>query len=403
MHAAFAGQATSPTTSREGVLNRNQRRETLQHFGAHGACLDELLAYNQPPQWPDTDLNTPLAEEPCVATWRDWRAQADTRPVIDVLTDHLPQLNFPIQAGISQTAAYTRATRQGAAWRDMPEASGITWADPAGFELALEATIAGPIAVITIRDRGDFCTFIRALLKRNEPLPVPDAMGATMIAGYNNWTRFHAWQRAWQRDNPDGYFPLQGLPVLKARKDQFQDRFIVLSRAPYSNVAHTCLGEPDVDAAAWLQRSDTIRAQHEMTHYAVLRRLGYMRNNMHDELVADYMGICAAAGRFRADWFYHFVGLEDFPSYRDGARLENYATELSPPAFNVLAALMHAAAAHLAAVDQAALPAWDGPLGRAPMIYALASLSLEALAAPHGRDLLADQLHLWQTRLAPIA
>lgn len=359
-----------------------------------------MLAYNQPPAWPNADLAAPLAEEPCVATWRLWRQAAVAQPVPVVLANHLPQLNFPIQAGISQTPAYTRATRQGAAWQDMPEATGITWADPDGFSLAVENTMAGPIAVITIRDRDDFCTFIRALLKRNEPKPVPDAMGATMIAGYNNWTRFHAWQRAWERDNPDGYFPLQGLPILKSRKDQYQDRFIVLSRAPYSNVAHESLGIPECDAATWLQWSDTIRAQHEMTHYAVLRRLGYMRNNMHDELVADYMGICAAAGSFRPDWFKHFIGLENFPHYRAGARLENYASDLSPAAFSVLAALVHAAADHLAAVDRAALPVWDGPLSRAPMIYALASLSLEALASPQGGDLLADQLHQWQARLA---
>ena len=46
-----------------------------------------------------------------------------------------------------------------------------------------------------------------------------------------------------------------------------------------------------------------------------------MRNNLHDELIADYAGITAAIGHYRAAWFLRFLGLEDYPTYRPGGRL----------------------------------------------------------------------------------
>lgn len=51
---------------------------------------------------------------------------------------------------------------------------------------------------------------------------------------------------------------------------------------------------------------------------------------MLDELIADYAGIVAAWGRYRADWFLRFVGLEDYPRYREGGRLQNYRRGAGP-------------------------------------------------------------------------
>ena len=45
-----------------------------------------------------------------------------------------------------------------------------------------------------------------------------------------------------------------------------------------------------------------------------------MRNNILDELVADYMGITAAAGRYRADWF-----LRSFQPWRMDFSREDWA------------------------------------------------------------------------------
>jgi hypothetical protein len=115
-----------------------------------------------------------------------------------------------------------------------------------------------------------------------------------------------------------------------------------------------------------------------------------MRNAILDEILADYMGIVAAAGRYRADWFLRFMGLESFPHYRPGGRLENYRGDpaLSDGAFSVLGSLVVAAAEQLERFElRRSSIGWGRALaGRT--IYALATLGLEALASPEGAELL---------------
>jgi hypothetical protein len=124
-----------------------------------------------------------------------------------------------------------------------------------------------------------------------------------------------------------------------------------------------------------------------------------MRNNVLDELIADYAGITAAAGAYRAAWFLRFVGLEDFPRYREGARLDLYrgTPPLSDGAFRVLHTLIQAAALNLERFD--AHHGAAGPVDRALILAALASLRLEDLAAPHAEDLLGRTLDGLRGRL----
>jgi hypothetical protein len=78
-----------------------------------------------------------------------------------------------------------------------------------------------------------------------------------------------------------------------------------------------------------------------------------MRNALADELIADYMGIVAAEGRYRADWFLRFVGLEG-PIYRPGGRLQNYRGDpsLSAGAFGALQVAVRRAAQNLETFDE---------------------------------------------------
>jgi hypothetical protein len=131
-----------------------------------------------------------------------------------------------------------------------------------------------------------------------------------------------------------------------SQKEQYQDRFILLSEGPYSAVpAH----ELELDDEPWRKLSLVIRREHECAHYFTRRVFGSMRNHLLDELIADYCGIYAALGRFRADWFLRFVGLEKFPHYREGGRLQNYRGDppLSDAAFTVLQAVVKVAAEKL--------------------------------------------------------
>jgi hypothetical protein len=167
--------------------------------------------------------------------------------------------------------------------------------------------------------------------------------------------------------------------VLRARKELYQDRFILLSGGAYSGVPAGAMGlEPE----AWSRASITIRLEHECAHYLTRRVLGSMRNNLLDELMADYAGIVAAAGRYRADWFLRFCGLEREACRADG-RLWNYRGEppLSDDAFAVLQRVVRAAAAEVERYD-AGLPA-DArtPDGRARVLLAMAALTLEEIAA----------------------
>lgn len=66
----------------------------------------------------------------------------------------------------------------------------------------------------------------------------------------------------------------------------------------------------NLSQAEWRRLSITIRLEHECTHYFTYRVLGSMRNNLLDELIADYQGIVSAIGKYRADWFLRFMGLE---------------------------------------------------------------------------------------------
>jgi hypothetical protein len=134
------------------------------------------------------------------------------------------------------------------------------------------------------------------------------------------------------------------------RKELYQDRFLILSDGPYSNVT---VGEIGLSDTEWRRQSTMIRLEHECTHYFTLRVFGSMRNNLLDELIADYMGITAAADRYRSDWFLRFMGLESFPVYREGGRLQNYRGRppLSEGAFGTLRALVRDIAENLQRVD----------------------------------------------------
>jgi len=127
----------------------------------------------------------------------------------------------------------------------------------------------------------------------------------------------------------------------------------------------------------------SIRLEHECTHYFTRRLFGSMRNNLLDELIADYRGITYANGRYRADWCLWFLGLESFPEYRAGGRLENYRGDpaLSAAAMQVLASLVVSAARNLEQYDHDSARELKEPTQQARLLIALTRLSLEELAA----------------------
>ncbi len=371
--------------------NRAMRAAVLADFGASETVSAELLAYNENVfnhgaiQFP---LQIPLPPEPHIAAWQAYAADAERVGVFAALAARLAQLNFPIRAGISETDAYQAATRRGAPIQDLPEATGLQLQRPQDLELILHPSLAGAVPVIVADDRRDFVALLQALLMRNEPKPVPDALGAMMIAGFNNWDRVRQYRERWQAENPFGDWAAEFQRIIPQR-DLYQDRFILLSRGPYSAVTAADLG---LDAGEWRRLSLTIRLEHECTHLFTRRVLGAMRNNLLDELIADYRGLVAATGHYRADWFLRFVGLEAFSQFRAGGRLQNYRGEpaLSDAAFAVLGALVVAAAENVAQFDHARAVELRGERAQALFVVALTWLTLEELASSRAQPILQE-------------
>lgn len=380
--------------------------EALAGLGASPAETDELLAYNENAFALDSlssEVCFPLPDEPFVPFWESVAAEARARGAFTVLREHLPQLRFPVRPGISETEGYRAATRRGVPPEEIPEATGLGIERPEAIELVIHESPAGRIPLLIARRREEFVALLQALTRRNEPEPVPPAQGALMVSGYNNWSRIRELRRRWEalpaseRETATWNEEFQRI---QNRRELYQDRFILLSDGPYSAVPAADLG---LEEAEWRAISLALRRDHECAHYLTRRLFGSMRNNLLDELIADYTGMVGAAGRFRASWFLRFVGLEDFPRYRPGGRLDLYRGKppLSDGAFRVLQALVKRAAEALERFDAGLPPDPRGPEETALLIAALASLRLEDLAAGDAVERLGRTLSELRGRLRP--
>jgi hypothetical protein len=334
-------------------------------------------------------LSLPLAPEPHVATWRQYAAEAAERGAFETLARRLPQLCFPIREGISQTEAYRAVTRRGLPPDGLAEATGLELQCPDKLRLVVHESATGPIPVLITGAREDFISLVQALSKRNEPWPVPASMGASLVKGFNNWDRIRTYRQQWEALDPanraEGAWAVEFERVIP-RRELYEDRFIILSDGPYSNVSAADLGLAE---DVWQRTSLAVRLEHECVHYFTLRLFGITRNNALDEVLADYLGIAAGAGRYRADWALRFLGLESFPQYREGGRLQNYRGEppLSDRAFEVLQAVVMAAVENLEHYDAERFPRPASPAERAPAFLALTRLTLEEMASPQLADL----------------
>jgi hypothetical protein len=229
------------------------------------------------------------------------------------------QLRFPIRQGISQTESYHAATRRG------EEVTGeLPLARPEALELSLEATPAGGLPVLFTTCRADFVSLVQALAHRNEPVPIPDSMGASLVVGLNNWDRVATHRARWTQTlghAPSAEEWAAEFARLAKRPELYQDRLVLLSAGPYSGVPAVDMG---VSEAEWLALSRHIRTAHECAHYFTLRVLGATRAHLLDELIADYAGMVVAINRFRADWWLRWLGLDEVGTYHPGGRLGNY-------------------------------------------------------------------------------
>ena len=182
-----------------------QHADLLASYGATAAEIEELLAYNRNvfDRSVDQAPTLPLPTEPHVAVWEQYAREAAEVGAFAALRRRLVQLRFPIRKGISKTDAYRAATRRGSPTKEMAEASGLDLASPDDLRLRVHPSPAGPIPVLAPGDRADFVALARALTMRNEPVPVPESMGACMVPGFNNWDRIREYRRRWEAEGGD--------------------------------------------------------------------------------------------------------------------------------------------------------------------------------------------------------
>ena len=363
------------------------RISVLRGLRATPAECVELLSYNEnhfEPTGLERIGSLPLADEPFVAAWERYAREAESEGVWTVLRNALVQLRFPVREGMSRVPAYESATRGSVSVSS--QVASLRLQRPGDLRIEIHATPAGRLPVLIAACRRDFELLVRALTKRNEPVPVPASVGACMVAGYTNVERLRRLQDRWRsaRPIPTEAGWRQELQGLLPRKELYQDRFVIASMAPYSAVPADCLG---LDPETWERLSLAIRIEHESMHYFTRRVFGSMKNRLLDEMLADYAGIVHATGRFRADWALRFLGLESYPHYRLGGRLEHYRGDppLSDGSFRVLQRLVIRAAENLEAWSSTADDA-TRPDGRIRTVVALTRLTVEDLAAPDAGD-----------------
>jgi uncharacterized protein DUF7005 len=218
-------------------------------------------------------------------------------------------------------------------------------------------------------------------------------MGACMVKGYNNWNRVDKLWREFEALGGSRKDWQMEFPKIRARKQLYQDCFIILSDGPYSNVKAADLGLEEED---WRRCSFVIRREHECAHYFARRVFASPCRNIMDEIVADYWGIVAARKTFHSAWLLRFFGLESFPDYREGGRLQNYRGKvpLSQGAFSVLQRLVKRAVDNLEQFHRRVSPSLAPDLQPA-LLGALCSITAEELAADDGAELLASRYRFW--------
>jgi hypothetical protein len=358
---------------------QEKRMGILRSFGASASVIEELLASGEPHQrGANEPCGLPLKPELHLVVWEEYAAEARSRGAWEVLQSRLPQMWFPVARGISQTESYRAATRRGESARP---SSGLVLRCPEQLRLWVQDSLGGPIPVLATAERTDFMSLVQALSCRNEPESLPDSMGACLIVGLNNWDRIGRLRDRWLAEGGTELSWRAELRRIIPATELYQDRLLVLSEGPYSNIPACDMG---MSSAEWLQTSFVIRLAHECTHYLALRLFGALLDRPVDEVIADYVGIAASCGRFRADWFLRFMGLEDFPNYQQGRRLENYRGQppMSDDAFQVLQGLVRAAALNMERFDAEHFGDSRQPRDRALLAPALSRLTLEEMASP---------------------
>lgn len=370
------------------MITTDEKMKFLESITTDEEVISELITYTKNEFYVTNKSlkSNRTSEDIYISAWKNYKKNAEIEGVFKTLKKHLVQLQFPIKKGISLSREYKDATLKGVPTDNMLLASGIVLNDFENLHLEIYECAAGKVPVLIVPNDEDFCSIINAFSHKNEPVNIPYSMGAAMIKGINNWSRINTLKEEWLIKNPFGNWNLEFKKNILPRPYLYKDKLIVLSRKPYSSVSASELKISEND---WMEYSIKIRLEHECTHLFTLKYFKHMANNMHDELLADYIGISKALGNYQCDWFLKFIGLENFPEYRHGARLENYLgnPSLSEKAFKVLRTIIKKAVNNLTVFDKK-LGTIKSEEDKIRRIASICMLDLISIALPSGAELL---------------
>lgn len=335
------------------------------------------------------DTKKSFSEESNIDFWDDYSENNKNENIFDLLKRCYPQLNFPIETGIEKTELYKEFTLRGkTAFTSLLNSLKLN--DSKGVKFQINECITGKIPVITISNQDDFVKIIQSLLHKNNPVEIPVSMGAALINGINNWERINVLKNNWLSKDPLGNWNQEFSNIIP-NKSLYKDKLIILSTKPYSNVSAKQLG---LTEDVWISHSISIRKEHEFTHLYTLKRYGLASNNLHDELIADYIGIIKTIRYYDKTWMLNFMGLEEYPKYRRGARLENYVQEnrLSQQDFKQLIKIIKNAIETIAIFDKK-LGKLISVKDEKCRVEALCETGLTVLASQNGASKLFDNYY----------
>lgn len=350
---------------------------------------DKLKAYlfNKFPLHDDCTASS-FTEGTEIQFWEDFLMNfSNGKDIFNALKECYPSLNFLIDKEIDKAELYNNMLLKGTT-NDIKLTSYIKLEDTKNISLELHESIAGKIPVLTIPNNEDFVKILQSIIHKNNPLPIPASMGAVLLNGLNNSKRFNIIKKNWLQNNPFGDWNTEFSNNIILKKSLYKDKLIILSTKPYSNVTASQLG---LEEDLWISYSISIRKEHEFTHLYTLKKYGQATNNLHDELIADYIGIVKTIWNYNKVWMLTFMGLENYPHYREGARLENYVKEskLSPDDFKQLITIIKNAIENIAIFDKA-VGKVKSIKDQTCRIDALCEISLIDLASANGAALLID-------------
>jgi hypothetical protein len=237
-----------------------QRAEVLRSLGADEGEIAALLLRTERLVDPAATLpSLPLADEPFVAWWEGALADAGPGAVERLVRGRLGRPIEPLRGRVDG---------------------------------ALAATPGGRLPSLHALERADFEALVRAFRRRGRSdaaQPVAAAMGAILVSGLPNPERAAAAKRRLGA----GFLAELAAPP----PDEYEDLLLVLSDGPYAGVSGARFG---LDEAAWRAGSLALRIAHEGTHYLLRRACGSRGHGIADELLADFAGLHAALGRYRA-------------------------------------------------------------------------------------------------------